>query len=102
MRAASAALLILGFGVGFVAMNKYITPHAVEISRPIPRFTPQSAAAAPAAKADPAVVRQLEDAVKKDPKNFEALRELGNIRYDERDFTGAADFYARALEVHDD
>ena len=31
MRAASAALLIVGFGVGFFAMNKYITPHAVEI-----------------------------------------------------------------------
>jgi cytochrome c-type biogenesis protein CcmH/NrfG len=101
MRAASAALLILGFGVGFFAMNKYITPHAVEISKPIPQFTPQRAPAA-AAKADPAVVRKLEDALKADPKNFEALRELGNIRYDERNFTEAAALYARALEVKPD
>jgi cytochrome c-type biogenesis protein CcmH/NrfG len=100
MRAASAALLILGFGVGFFAMNKYITPHAVEISRPIPQFTPQRAAAAP--KADPAVVRKLEDTLKADPKNFEALRELGNLRYDERNFTEAAALYARALEIKPD
>jgi cytochrome c-type biogenesis protein CcmH/NrfG len=101
MRAASAALLILGFGVGFFAMNKYITPHAVEISKPIPQFTPQRAAAA-APKADPAVVRKQEDTLKADPKNFEALRELGNIRYDERNFTEAAALYARALEVKPD
>jgi cytochrome c-type biogenesis protein CcmH/NrfG len=100
MRAASAALLILGFGVGFFAMNKYITPHAVEISKPIPQFTPQRASAA--AKADPAMVRKLEDALKADPKNFEALRELGNLRYDERNFTEAAALYARALEVKPD
>jgi len=82
-------------------MNKYITPHAVEISRPIPQFTPRTAAA-PAPKADPAVVRKLEDTLKTDPKNFEALRELGNIRYDERNFNEAAALYAKALEVKPD
>jgi cytochrome c-type biogenesis protein CcmH/NrfG len=102
MRAASAALLIVGFAVGFFAMNKYITPHAVEITRPIPQFSPQSMAGAQAPKADPAVIRELEEALKNDPKNFEALRELGNIRYDERNFAEAAALYARALEVRPD
>lgn len=102
MQAASAALLILGFGAGFFAMNKYITPHAVEISKPIPQFTPQRGSAPAAPKADPTVVRQLEEALTSDPKNFEALRELGNIRYDERDFAQAAALYARALEVRPD
>jgi cytochrome c-type biogenesis protein CcmH/NrfG len=101
MRAASAALLILGFGAGFFAMNKYITPHAVEITRPIPQFSPQRASA-PAPKADPAMLARLEDALKADPRNFEALRELGNIRYDERNFTEAAALYARALQVKPD
>jgi len=82
-------------------MNKYITPHAVEISKPIPQFAPQRSQA-PAPKADPALVRKLEDALKTDPKNFAALRELGNLRYDERDFTEAAALYARALEVNPD
>ena len=40
--------------------------------------------------------------LKNDPKNFEALRELGNIRYDERNFSEAAALYARALEVRPD
>jgi cytochrome c-type biogenesis protein CcmH/NrfG len=103
MRSASAALLILGFAVGFFAMNKYITPHAVEITKPIPQFSPRRAAsAASAPKADPAVIRELEGALKNDSKNFEALRELGNIRYDERNFSEAAALYARALEVHPD
>jgi cytochrome c-type biogenesis protein CcmH/NrfG len=48
------------------------------------------------------VIRELEDALKNDPKNFEALRELANIRYDERNFIEAARLYARALEVHPD
>jgi len=96
------ALLILGFAVGFFAMNKYITPHAVEITKPIPQFSPQRAAAAPAAKADPAVVKELEGALKNDPKNFEALRELGNIRYDERNFAEASALYAQALQVRPD
>jgi len=82
-------------------MNKYITPHAVEISRPIPQFTPRTAAA-PAPKSDPAVVGKLEETLKGDPKNFEALRELGNIRYDERNFNEAAALYAKALEVKPD
>ncbi len=102
MRAASAALLILGFGVGFFAMNKYITPHAIEISKPIPKFNPQRASAPAAPKADPVVIKELNDALKTNPKNFDALRELGNIRYDERNFAEAAALYARALEVRPD
>ena len=83
-------------------MNKYITPHAVEITRPIPEFSPRNMASAPAPKADPAVIRELEGVLSTDPKNFEALRELGNIRYDERNFAEAAALYARALEVRPD
>ena len=96
MRAASAVFLILGTGVGFFGMFKYISPKAVDIVRPIPQFVPQSAAPA---RVDPAVVQRLEDTLKSDPKNFDALRELGNLRYDERKYAEAADIYARALQV---
>jgi cytochrome c-type biogenesis protein CcmH/NrfG len=99
MRAASMALLILGFGVGFFAMSRYIGPRAAELSKPIPEFVPQSASSA-TPKVDPRAVRQLEDTLRKDPQNFEALRELGNIRYDERNFAEAAALYAKALEIH--
>lgn len=102
MRSASVALLILGFGVGFFAMNQYMAPRAAELSKPIPQFVPQSAAASPAPQVDPRVVKQLEDTLRKDPEDFNALRDLGNIRYDERNFTEAAALYARALELRPD
>jgi cytochrome c-type biogenesis protein CcmH/NrfG len=99
MRAVPTALLIVGFGVGFFAMNRYMAPKAAELSKPIPQFVPQRV---DAPKADPAVVKKLEDTLTAEPKNFEALRELGNIRYDERNFMEAAALYQRALEVRPD
>jgi cytochrome c-type biogenesis protein CcmH/NrfG len=100
MRAASVVFLILGTGVGFFGMFKYISPRAADIVKPIPQFVPQGST--PAAQVDPAVVKQLEETVQKDPKNFNALRELGNIRYDERKFAEAAAIYAKALELQPD
>ena len=101
MRSTSVALLILGYGVGFFAMNQYIAPRAAELARPIPQFVPPGAASS-APRVDPRTISQLEDTIRKDPENFNALRELGNIRYDERNFTEAAALYARALELHPD
>src|SRR5215510_2207468 len=97
MRAASVALLILGFGVGFFAMNRYIAPRAVELSKPIPQFSPQGAAPRP--QVDQRTINQLEDALRKDPKNLDALRKLGDIRYDQRNFPEAASLYGRVLEL---
>jgi cytochrome c-type biogenesis protein CcmH/NrfG len=103
MRSSSLALLVVGFGVGFGGMYKYISPRAVEISQPLQQFVPQSASASTAPPpADPALIKRLEDQLKGDPKNFEALRQLGNLRYDERKYAEAAAVYARALEVHPD
>lgn len=98
MRAAPTAMLVIGFGIGFGLMYSYISPKAADIIKPIPQFVPQRAAEA-APKVDPAIIRELESALKSDPKNFEALRELGDIRYDERNFREAAVLYARALQV---
>ena len=102
MRAASLALLVVGFGVGFGGMYKYISPKATEISKPLQQFVPQSAAPAAPAAVDPAIVKRLEDQLKADPKNFDVLREFGNLRYDERNYAEAAALYARALEVRPD
>jgi len=102
MRAASWAFLIFGFGIGLLGMNTYIKPRAAETTKPIPLFVPQNAASTALPPADPAVVKRLEDQLKADPKNFEALREMGNLRYDERKYAEAAELYARALEVRPD
>jgi cytochrome c-type biogenesis protein CcmH/NrfG len=102
MRAASLALLVAGFGVGFGGMYKYISPRAVEVTKPIEQFVPQSAAASAPQPADPALIKKLEDRVKADPKDFAALRQLGDLHYDERNFVAAADVYTKALAVHPD
>jgi cytochrome c-type biogenesis protein CcmH/NrfG len=99
MRAASMAMLVAGFGIGFGAMYSYISPRAADIARPIPQFVPQRASEP---RVDPAAIRQLEDTLRSDPKNFQALSDLGDIRYDERNFSEAAALYARALEVRPD
>ena len=97
------ALLVAGFGVGFGGMYKYVGPRAAEISRPLEQFVSQSASASSApAPADPALVKKLEDQLKADPKNFEALRQLGNLRYDERNYAEAAALYGKALQVRPD
>jgi cytochrome c-type biogenesis protein CcmH/NrfG len=101
MRAASTALLVVGFGIGFGLMYTYISPKAADIVKPIPPFVPQRAAAT-TPRVDPRVIRELDATLRRDPKDFAALRELGNIRYDERDFAAAAALYARALEVRPD
>jgi cytochrome c-type biogenesis protein CcmH/NrfG len=102
MRAASWAFMIFGFGIGLLGMNTLIKPRAAEWTKPIPQFVPQSAATSSVPPADPALIKRLEDQLKADPKNFEALRELGNLRYDERKYSEAAALYARALEVNPD
>jgi cytochrome c-type biogenesis protein CcmH/NrfG len=95
--------MIFGFGIGLLGMNTLIKPRAAELTKPIPQFVPQSAAASSAVPpADPALIKRLEDQLNADPKNFEALRELGNLRYDERKYSEAAALYARALEVNPD
>jgi cytochrome c-type biogenesis protein CcmH/NrfG len=102
MRAASWAFLIFVFGIGLFGMGSYMKPRAAEIAKPIPEFVPQAASAAAPAPIDPALIKKLEDQLKADPKNFEALREFGNLRYDERKYAEAAALYARALEVRPD
>jgi cytochrome c-type biogenesis protein CcmH/NrfG len=92
-------MLIAGFGLGFGVMWHYISPRAADIARPIPQFVPSQASAP---RVNPAVIKQLEDMLASDPKNFQALRDLGNIRYDEGSFSQAAELYARALEIHPD
>ena len=95
-------MLVVGFGIGFGVMYSYISPRAADIARPIPQFVPQRASESSMPRVDPAVVKQLQDTLQSDPKNFAALRELGNIRYDERNFADAAALYAIALEIQPD
>src|SRR5216117_2027104 len=101
MRAITLAFLIVGFGVGFASMFLFIKPRAAAIARPLPVLPPNpSSAAAARPPLDKDQLKRLQDTVKSDPKNFEALVELGNIQFDEADYDAAAGWYRKALEVH--
>jgi cytochrome c-type biogenesis protein CcmH/NrfG len=101
MRSAALAFLLIGFGIGFGVVYPWTRNRAPEIARPLPEWVPPRARNAPPPP-DPAVVKRLEAEVQKDPRNFEALRELGNLKYDGEDFAGAAAMYTKALEVRPD
>jgi tetratricopeptide (TPR) repeat protein len=44
----------------------------------------------------------LKAAVERDPKNFQALQQLGNMYMDAAKFPQAVEYYERALAVHED
>jgi tetratricopeptide (TPR) repeat protein len=98
MRNGSFAFLLVGLLVGFVSVWYPMKSIAPDIVKPLPQFVRPGQPP----PADPAVVRQLEEMVKSNPRNFEALRELGNIHFDQRKFDEAAEWYEKALEVRPD
>jgi cytochrome c-type biogenesis protein CcmH/NrfG len=100
MRINSLAFLIVGFGVGFAVMFYFIKPRAADIARPIPVFTQSGSASAAKPPLDKARLKELEDAVKRDPKDFDSLVELGNMQFDQTEYESAVNWYRKALDIH--
>jgi len=49
------------------------------------------------------VARQtLQEQIKTNPRNFEALTELGNMQFDQKNYKEAANWYAKAIDVRPD
>jgi cytochrome c-type biogenesis protein CcmH/NrfG len=109
MRKQAWLFLIIGFAVGFGVLYIWTKQRAPEIVRamPLPVGTGgQQASGFPAEPPPPPVdlarVRQLEEEIKANPGNYDALVELGNTRFDQKNFSGAIDLYAKALAVRPD
>jgi cytochrome c-type biogenesis protein CcmH/NrfG len=72
---------------------------------PLPAGTasPQAAPSEPAPPPlDMARVQALQDQLKTNPNNFEALTELGNMQFDQKNYKEAANWYTKALQVRPD
>ena len=102
MRANSLAFLLIGFGLGFAAMFYFIKPRAAELAKPLPVFAQSgggSSAAASKPPLDTGRLKELEDSVRNNPKNFDGYVELGNMQFDQQNYDAAAGWYRKALDV---
>jgi lipopolysaccharide biosynthesis regulator YciM len=90
-----------------IAQSKLAGATPVSETESAPVATPPMAAPMGAAGGNPmAAVQQqlatLKAAIEKDPKNFDALVQLGDMYMDAAKFPQAIDYLERALAVHDD
>ena len=104
MQKASFILLLAGFVVGYGVVFTWTKDRAPEVVRGMARIVPrlQPGEIPPPPPPDPAVVQSLTDRVKENPKDFDALIELGNIDFDQSKFTEASVWYEKALAVEPD
>jgi len=98
----AAVCLLLGVLLGYL-FHGSASP-AVQASAPsaaqqdVSAQTQQSAQAAEAALAQ--AVAPFVQAVQKNPNDFDALAQLGNMYYDARQYPSAIEYYERALKIH--
>lgn len=101
MRADAVAFIIVGFVVGFIAVFTIVEPRATAALKAQPKVfkpgPPQPAGGAPAV--DAKLLRQLESQVQANPTNFDAIVQLANLNYDQRNFPEAARLFGKALEL---
>jgi len=106
MRKQVLVFLVLGFAIGFAIFYPWTKQRAPDIVRAIPlpagAVTEQEAAEPAAPPPDPARVERLQAELRTNPKNFEALVEMANIHFDQKNFEDAIGLYSRALEVRPD
>ena len=101
--------LLVGFAIGFGTLYTWTKKRAPDIVRAIP--LPAESAARSTASAsggsaeepppplDTARVKELENEIESNPKNVEAMVELANMHFEQRNFRDAIRFYTRALEL---
>ena len=101
--------LAVGFAAGFAIlyfMTKQREPQIVSAT-PARLELPSGAGAAPQAPeatappVDMALVKELQDKIKADPKDYDSIVGLANIHFDQRNFSDAADLYIKALAIKD-
>jgi len=105
----AAFCLLLGVALGYLfhgsaSQAAASTAQQQEMSAPNEQNTPsQNVSTQQNAQAEAALsqaVAPFEDAVKKNPNDYDALVQLGNLYYDARQYPRAIQDYERALKIH--
>src|SRR5262245_60823235 len=107
MRTQAWIFLVVGFGIGFAIFYPWTKQRAPDIVRAIPLPAEavtdnQQGLEPPPPPPDPARVERLQTELRNNPKNFEALVELANIHFDQKNFAESISLYSKALEIRPD
>ncbi len=108
MRKDSLIFMAAGFAAGF-AILYYWTRHrepqivnATPARLELPATSgPSPSQGTPVPAVDMAQVQELQNKIKANPGDYDALVALANINFDQRNFSEAADLYIKALAVKD-
>jgi len=106
----TAVFTACGFALGLVIGSFLIGPHLVktpvaEVAAAAPAAVPAETASAGGQAQMNAVRDQLanlKQTLERDPRNFDALAQLGNMYMDAGKFPQAIDYYERALAVREE
>ena len=92
----SYLLLVVGFLLGFLVTYLWVRDR--DLGPIVIRGVP-AAVTGTGPSGNAGLIAQLEEDVENDPGNFQSLVELRNLNFDSENFSGAADYYAKALRV---
>jgi cytochrome c-type biogenesis protein CcmH/NrfG len=115
MRLQAWLFLLIGFAIGFGVLYTWTKERAPDVVRatplPVDPNVPtdlsaaagnSSSAEAPPPPVDMARVQELTAKIKQNPRDAESIVELGNINFDQRNYTDAINLYKKALEIQPD
>jgi cytochrome c-type biogenesis protein CcmH/NrfG len=110
MRLQGWLFLLIGFAIGFGGLYTWTKQRAPVVVQAMPlpvdpnvptdlSSAGRGSTEAGAAPVDMARVRELTNKIKQNPKDFDAIVELGNINFDQKNFSDATNLYTKALEI---
>jgi len=114
MRLQAWLFLLIGFGIGFGGLYTWTKQRAPDVVRATPLSVDphvptdlnaigrDSSAGAPAPPVNMAQVQELTARIKQNPKDFDAIVELGNLNFDQKNYSDAIKLYTAALEIRPD
>src|SRR5436190_8188288 len=111
MRVQAWLFLLIGFAIGFGGLYTWTKQRAPDVVRatPLPvdpnvptdlssvSGAPQPDAGAP--PVDMARVQELTSKIKQNPQDFDAIVELANVNFDQKNYADAVNLYKKALEI---
>jgi cytochrome c-type biogenesis protein CcmH/NrfG len=115
MRLQKWLFLLIGFAIGFGGLYTWTKQRAPDVVRatplPVDPNVPTDLSSANQGSqsdagggqpVDMARVQELTNKVKQNPRDFDSIVELGNLNFDQKNYTESINLYKKALEIRPD